>query len=279
MALTLIVSSCFFYNPNQRGKQISVSIPVVAYFIQRIAGNNVTINTMIPKSVGHGDYSPRPSQMVDVSNSIAYFAIGNLDFELTWRERIADTNDSLLWFNLNEGISLLNVDSCSSHVDEHEYHSDPHYWMSPRRAKTFALNINSSLKQILPECSAEFDSACNVFVSEIDALDSCLIDVASKSDSISFVIYHPALTYLAHDYGFRQIEIEHDGNSPSPQTYISELQLAREMNANVVFVQPGYDIQKANNIAESISASVVEFSPESFDWFDTMSIIIKALNK
>ena len=74
-----------------------------------------------------------------------------------------------------------------------------------------------------------------------------------------------------------QLEIEHDGNAPSPQTLERQLKTARENNVQIVFVQPGYDIEKATDIAQQIGAKVVSFNPEDEDWPSTINIIIEAL--
>ena len=53
-------------------------------------GDDINVNVMIPKSVGHSDYTPQPRQIVELSHSQAYLAIGDLDFEITWRQRLID---------------------------------------------------------------------------------------------------------------------------------------------------------------------------------------------
>ena len=250
---------------------ISVSLPVEAYFVERIAGNAVDVNIMIPQSAGHGDYTPRPSQMRSIAQSDAYLAIGPLDFEQTWRERLTANADSMKWIDLSNGIEMLSE-------DEHEGHHhavNPHYWLSPRQVKTMVANMAKALE---PVCEMHFDSALAVLNAEIDEFDS-LLTSSTKDRHIAFMIYHPALDYLAHDYGMKQFEIEKHGNAPSPQTYMNEIDNARQNGVSVVFVQQGYDQQKAQSAAEMIGARVVEFSPEGIDWPATMNIIIESFGR
>ena len=207
-----LANSCKSADKSSDKPQISVSIPVVSYFIDRIAGDKVSVNVLVPQSVGHSDYAPLPSQMVAVANSTAYFAIGNLDFEIAWRERLQDANADMRWVDLNRNITLIS--------SEHEGHhgTDPHYWLSPIRAKILSQNILDELKTLLPGDAAQLDSAYKVLQADIDSLDSSFRALEREKGAVSFLIYHPALTYLAEDYGFKQFEIEHEGNSPSPQT-------------------------------------------------------------
>lgn len=269
-----MVAACARPTDSALKPQVSVSIPVVGYFIDRIAGDKIDVNVMIPQSVGHSDYIPLPSQMLAVANSDAYFAIGNLDFEIAWKDRICDANKAMKWVGLNDNIKIIND------LDGHHHGgSDPHYWMSPVRAKELSANILRELKLLIPNDVQYLDSAYAELCADIDSLDSGFRALQRENGSLSFLIYHPALTYLAEDYGFSQFEIEHDGNAPSPQTYIEQLEHARQTGARVVFVQPGYDVQKAQTAAESLGAQVVQISPESSDWIATMSLILNALRQ
>lgn len=278
--LIFLISLCFFvgctgHSGKGSGKpQVTVSIPVVGYFIDRIAGDKINVNVMIPQSVGHSDYVPLPSQMIDVANSQVYFAIGNLDFEIAWKNRICDANANMEWVDLSENINVV-----SSTDDHHPGGTDPHYWMSPQRAKQLCANILRKVKQLLPSDIQLVDSAFAALCTDIDSLDAGFRALAREKGQLSFLIYHPALTYLAEDYGFRQFEIEHEGSAPSPQTYIEEIEHSRATGARVVFVQQGYDMQKAQTAAESIGARVVQISPESPDWIVTMTLILKALRQ
>ena len=42
------------------------------------------------------------------------------------------------------------------------------------------------------------------------------------------MIYHPALEYMAHDYGLEQISFEDEGKSPSPARMKELIDIARD---------------------------------------------------
>ena len=267
--------------------RVSVSLPVVAYFVDRIGGESVEVGTLVPQTASHDTYTPRPSQMASLGESSAYFALGPLDFETTWRERLTSASPGMKWVRLDEGVALQREDGeghseghGEGHDDGHgEEHGemDPHYWMSPRRAVVMCRNISAGLKELLPESAARIDSAEAVVESEVSSYDARLRALSDSSATKAFMIYHPALGYLAADYGFRQIAIEHEGSSPSARTYMGQTKEARALGVRVVFVQQGYDPERAEAAAAELGAEIVRLNPEGYEWQATMSTILEAL--
>lgn len=246
---------------------VSVSLPVEEYFVDRLTGGSVAVNVLIPQSAGHSDYSPLPSQMMELSRSSVYMAIGELDFELSWKERMMSANRNMSWVDLDKGMARHDEEENMHH------HCDPHYWLSPKQVDVMVSNMADALK---PLTSFNVDSALLAVKDDIASLDSAFTAAAGTAD-VAFMIYHPALTSLASDYGMTQLAIEKDGNAPSPQAYMAQIDKAKSLAVSVVFVQKGYDMQKAQSAADMIGATVVEFSPEGRDWMLTMNTILKSL--
>ena len=249
---------------------ITVSIPAQKYYVERLAGDAVEVNVMIPKSVGHADYTPQPRQIMALSGSVAYLALGNLDFEITWRERLIDASANSNWIDLDNGIEPIIAHHL--HADEHHHH-DPHYWLSPKRVMVMIENLREALYTIIPDEVSHINSAATILSAEVAKYDSVMHTLSTRA----FLIYHPALTCVAQDYNLVQLEIEHDGNAPTPKILEAQLNRAKELSVSTVFVQPGYDTTKAESIAAQIGARVVNIDPEAEDWQNTMQTIIATL--
>lgn len=279
--LVAMVTSCAKPAADNSGRpEVSVSIPVAAYFAQRLSCGAVDVNVLVPQAAGHTDYSPRPSQMMALARSQAYLAIGALDFEIVWRERMQDAAPQMLWVDLSAGTRKISGHCSHGHAEEAHEAVDPHYWLSPRQAKVMARNMAQAIVNIIPEHRNEVGAALDSLLRDIDSYDRQLDAIARmRPDTMSFMIYHPALTYVAGDYGMRQYEIERDGNAPSPQSYMADRAAARAAGVRVVFVQKGYDVDKARAAAEAIGAQVVEFAPEGYDYDETMNLIISTLRE
>ncbi len=255
----LTLAACRGQQSGESGRPVvSVSVPAAAYFVDRLAGDEVEVNVLVPQSVGHSTYTPTPSQMMAIGRSEVYLAFGNLDFELSWRERMLSANPLMRWAEVG-------------FTAEHE---DPHCWLSPRKAKQLSRAMAEELKAL--GLKTDIDSALQSLAVDIDRYDA---EFQQLTDTLprAFFIYHPALTHLAADYGFRQFAIEHEGHDPSPQTFAAELDEARRAGAKVVFVQRGFDMHKAEMTADELGVKSVEFAPEAYDWPRTMQTIIDAL--
>ena len=93
----------------------------------------------------------------------------------------------------------------------------------------------------------------------------------------TFVIYHPALTYFADEYGLTQLSIEADGKEPSAASMRALVDEAREAGVRVVFVQQEFDRKHAESLAAEIGARIVTIHPLSADWKTEMLRIAESL--
>jgi len=95
----------------------------------------------------------------------------------------------------------------------------------------------------------------------------------------AFMIYHPALSYMARDYGLTQISIEHDGKAPSPAHMKKMLEEAKAHNIKTIFLQKQFNIENAQVIAKEINAELIQIDPLSEDWLTEMNRIMTYLKK
>ena len=91
------------------------------------------------------------------------------------------------------------------------------------------------------------------------------------------MIYHPALSYFARDYGLHQISIEEGGKEPSPAHLKELIDLCKAEDVRVIFVQPEFDKRNAETIAQQTGTKVVPINPLSYDWEKDMLNVAKAL--
>ncbi|MGB4096157.1 MAG: zinc ABC transporter substrate-binding protein, partial [Acetomicrobium sp.] len=103
---------------------VFTSVPPIAYFIERIGGNEVQVESLIgPKDDPHA-FEPKPRQMVSLSKARIYFST-NFPFETNILSKIKSSNPDLLVVDISLGAT-----SMEDH-DEKCQGSDPHIWTSP----------------------------------------------------------------------------------------------------------------------------------------------------
>lgn len=93
----------------------------------------------------------------------------------------------------------------------------------------------------------------------------------------AFIIYHPALSYFARDYGLHQISIEEGGKEPSPAHLKGLMDLCKKEGVRVIFVQPEFDRRNAEIIAKQTGTQVISINPLSYDWEEEMLNVARSL--
>lgn len=264
-------------NAHVKPDNITVSIPPIAYFINCLSDDAFNVNVMVKQAVGHSNYSPTSGQMLTMSESSAYLAVGQLDFELVWHNRLQSANDKMKWVDLSRGIETISG-GCN-HKDHHHANSsvDPHYWMSPKCARILVENLATELVLLKPEIREKVAFNKRELLSRIDSLDNVFMSLANEKPHYTFVVYHPALAYLARDYNMHQLVIENDGNAPTPAGMSQLLRTAEQNRVSVVFSQAAFDVNNSKTIAKTLGANIVTINPEGYDWMAEINNIATAI--
>lgn len=238
---------------NDNANKITVSIEPLRYLTEQIVGDRFEVVTMVPKGSSPETYEPTARQMADLSESILYIKVGELGFERTWMPRLTSNAPHITVVNSSEGIT--------SHIGD-----DPHSWMSARNAIIMAHNIYEAVKRIDVKDSVFFrqrlDSLCNV----IHATDKYIRQTTAQAQCKSFIIYHPALTYFASDYGLEQLALEEHGREPSAAELEQIISTARAKGVKTMFVQREFANRNVDIITNTIGARKVEINPLGYDW-------------
>ncbi len=251
---------------------VSVSILPQKYIVDRISGNSIVVNVMVPPGSSPEMYEPSPIQMKGVANSAIYFAIGPLEFEGTILPRIKELNPDIRFVKLSEGISLIEGHQHHEIMGEHNHEPnyDPHIWTSTKEFKLMASGTCNELCNLIPSKKAEFMSNLEILFKEVDEFDAQMRTVVENAKTKKFLIYHPALSYFAREYGLSQIAIEEDGKTPSAQHLTQIVQIAKADNLNTVFIQAQFDSRNAEVLALEISGDVAIIDPLGYDWVKIM---------
>jgi len=217
--LAVINTSCSNKAINE--KTISVSILPQKYFLERICGDEYKINVLIPPGENPATCELTSKQIKTLLNSKLYFSIGYLPYETTHIKNVLEKNNHVQHINLSQDMDLIR--DMLEHGDHyHEGGIDPHIWTSPENVKLMCESIYETLIKTYPKDNELFTTNFDQLMSEIVSLDVEIANILESKKDRNFMIYHPALTYFARDYGLNQISIEYEGKSPSPK-YIKEI--------------------------------------------------------
>ena len=272
ICLLLAFSSCSNTEKNDK-PTITVTIEPLRYFTEVIAGDKFKVVSMVPAGSSPETYDPTPQQMVNLSKSVAYLRIGYIGFEQSWTAKLQENLPKLPFYDTSAGVNLIHQQCSHSHdnnaPENHVHGVEPHIWNSTENAKIIANNICNALQELDSKNSEYYNSRLDSLTKIIEQTDEKIKEIITDADK-TFLIYHPALTYFARDYGLEQISIEEGGKEPSPAHLQSLIKLCKEKNAKIIFVQQEFDIRNAESIAKELGVEVVPINPLNYNWKEEM---------
>ncbi len=252
---------------------VVVSILPQRYFVEKIGGQLVNVEVMIPPGAEMETYEPRPGQMSALSRAKIYFACG-VPFETTWLPKMISVNPKILVIHTDKNIRKRTIEGHPGESEQpqtasarKECGNDPHTWLSPPLVILQARAIFEALASVDPKDLAYYEANYRQFVSDLAGLDLYLSSLfGTSSKSRSFMVFHPAWGYFADAYGLMQVPVEVEGKEPKARDLDEFIKRARELKVKVIFVEPQYSPKTAQTIADAVGARLVEANDLAPDW-------------
>ena len=275
--LTLFICCACGHTPQQSEKPvITVTLEPLRYFTEAIAGDCIEGVSMVPKGSSPESYDPTPQQLVNLSKSQAYLRIGYIGFEQAWMKKLEANYPTMKVYDTSKGVELIREEGHHHGDHYHEGGVEPHIWNSTQNASVIADNIYAALCEMDADHQPEYKQRLDSLKQVIARTDADVRTLLANADS-TFLIYHPALSYFARDYGLHQISIEEGGKEPSPATLKTLIETCRREGAQVIFVQQEFDQRNAQLIADELGIEIVPINPLSHDWAEEMLRVANAL--
>ena len=255
----LLIVGCTTKSDSDK-KTIFVTITPMQSIIEEITAGDFDIEVIVPKGASPETFEPTPKQVTSFSDAEFIFSTGLIDFEKSLVERIGDDAEVV---NLSNGIELI-AGSCSHGNHQHKHGVDPHIWTSPRALRTMVTNAHKAIMAHYPD-SVKYTESTGRLLERIDALDTYCATRIKAEGVEAMMIYHPAYTYYARDYGIEQIAIEHDGKEPSLRQTTALIEKAKEHGVKAILRQPQYSEDKVRAIANDAGAEIITTDPLAED--------------
>lgn len=284
--VSLISFSCNPARPDEKEDSsrttISVSILPQKYFVEKITGDHFHINVMVPPGFAPENFDPSPRQLASLSDSKIYLRIGNIGYEQASMKSIQKNNPGLKIYDLSEGVDFIHSDhhhndAETRYEEQHDPGADPHVWMSIENARIIAENILNAMIENFPSDSLFFRKNFQILLEEINQVKKEWDDQRSVLNGKTFIIYHPALAYLAKEYGMAQLVLEFEGKEPPLARIQSISKEAIQKNIKFIFIQKQFNTDNAKALANTLNARLVQIDPLDEDWPSQMKNILSTL--
>ena len=261
----LCLLACPGAKPRDPRPLVVVSVAPQRYVVERLAGELVRVEVMIPPGANPVTHEPSISQLRSLEEAALYVKVGHpsFPFERAWLDRM-----------IHEFPGLAVVDGLGGGGRASQ---DPHVWLAPRQVEQLAIRVRAALATIVPEQRETLATNLAQFRREIDELDREIRDLLSEASVERFFVLHPAWGHFADAYGLEQIALEHDHKEPDLRRLREFVVAAREDPIAVVFVQPQFDPSAARSLAREVDARVETLDPLAADWPENLRRVARAM--
>ncbi|MFC7373092.1 metal ABC transporter solute-binding protein, Zn/Mn family [Fictibacillus iocasae] len=285
LAISLILTACGQKQSNKSDGKLHIytTLYPLQYFTERIGGDHVKTESIIPPGADAHTYEPSTKKMVQLTegDAFVYNKWGTDEFSSS----VADTlkNEDVNVIDAAKGIDYRKEkEDPDAHSDEHDSHSDekdshteehgehaddnqethseedhghkengldPHIWLDPVLAQKMSETIKNQLVKLKPSAKKDFEKNYIALKNDLEQLDSSFKNLSSSSNK-TFVVSHAAYGYWADRYGLKQMAIS--GLSPShepSQKQVKEIiEYVNKENISYILFEENVN----NNVAQSI---------------------------
>ena len=245
--------------PASQEKTLYVSILPIRSLVKEIVGEDFRIEVLVPPGASPETFEPTPRQFIGLNEAQLVFNVGLLEFETALLDKIEDRTKIV---DLSRGI--VRIEGSCAHAgrngSDHAHGVDPHVWTSPRALQRMAENAYEAIHARWPD-SAKYTTNHARLQEELRQLDLRTAEKIARSGIRYFIIYHPALTYYASDYGLRQEAVEADGKEPSAKRLTALIRQARKDGIGRILYQSQFPVSVVETIARDIGAECTEIDP------------------
>ena len=258
IAALLLAVGCTTPPPQPAEPTIYVSIAPLRSLVEAITEQDFPVEVLVPAGASPENFELTPKQYIALNEAQWIFSTGLITFETTLLHKLPEGARII---DLSRGIEPI-AGTCSHHHHGHAHtHGvDPHTWTSPRALQLMSRTIYEAIHIEHPD-SVRYTQNFNRLQERLEVLDRAIEAQITASGVEQFIVYHPALTYYARDYGLRQISIEEEGKEPSAKRLAELIRTARAEGIRTVLVQRQFPRSSVEAVADDMEAEVVEFDP------------------
>ena len=216
-------------------------------FTKEIGREKVDVTLLVPSGVEPHDWEPtiKDLQLMQQADVIIINGIG---FE-NWIDNIDSVNSDVKVVDTSIGISILE--------------SDPHIWLNPVMAQKQVENIVDSLSKVDPLNEKYYKQNGMSYNKKLEELDN-KISYEFSSCKKDFIAFHDAFSYFANQYDLNQhtvLKSNEPHEEPTAKSLENIINLARDLDSNVIFTEEAVDKRTSQIVANEIGAKVLTLSP------------------
>jgi len=231
---------------------ILTSTSFLADITRNIAGDRVSVTSLLPVGTDPHSYQPSPQDVTKIAES-KVLIINGADYEHFLEPILENAGGAREVIEASAGINPR----------EEAGSVDPHLWLDPNNVIVYVENIREALTHFDPEGAAVYQSNADAYVTELKRLDTWIIEQVNQIpvEKRLLVTNHEAFGYFAERYGFtiagNVIESFSTDASPSAQQMAALIDQIKSSGAPAIFLDASDNTTLAQQIAAETGVRVV----------------------
>jgi zinc transport system substrate-binding protein len=260
---------------------VAATILPLGDFCEKIGGNLVQVQTLIPPGASPHVFEPAPSVMARASQARVFVYIG-AGME-PWATKLLRSRspDNLVVVEAAKGVPLLGMaphhhepgkaedgDHDDHHSAKEEAHAghlagNPHIWLDPVLAQEICRKIAAALIQADPGHRVQYETNLTSYLAALADLNQEIENRSRTWRLREFVSFHPAFTYFARRYHLHEVGVIEaaPGREPTPRHLKDLVAAIRGYGIKVVFAEPQLNPRVAEVIAREAGVKVLVLDP------------------
>ena len=229
----------------------------LADITRNVAGNRLSVESLIPLGVDPHAYQPTPQDAVRITDANVLILNGaNLEAFLDPILQNAGGQQQLM-IKASDGLTPRPDPSGDNSG------GDPHFWLDPNNVIRYVENIRDGLSKADPVGTSGYAANADQYIVKLRALDGWIVSQVQiiPQERRLLVTNHDSLGYFAARYGFSVvgaiIPSISSGAAPSAQELAALITSIRSTNTPAIFLETGTNTQLADQIAAETGIRVV----------------------
>lgn len=255
LALPLALASLFSCGGQSAQADVVVSFYPLEYLATRIAGEKLSVTTIVPRGAEPHDFELRVSDVAAMYASKAIFLNG-LNMEPFESSVLSDSNlvsKTTVLTNSMDG--LITVES------SHGSYLDPHVWLDTDLYAKMGETMLGKFIAISPENEVLFRTNYASLKEDLEGLKA--YGQSKSIEGKTIAVSHDAFRYMCREFNFEEVHI--NGLSPDAEPTAKQLQeildVIDERGIDTIFFEELESQDIADYIASQTGAKVEVLSP------------------
>ncbi len=247
--------------------RVLASTTFLADITQNVAGDRLTVDSLLPIGADPHAYQAAPSDVAKISES-NLLILNGVEYEHFIEPLLENAGGERI---IVEATAGLEPHPAEEHADEaesgagHEHEAgDPHMWLDPNLVITYVENIRDGLIDADPEGAETYKTNADAYIAQLKDLDKWIVEQVDTipAERRLLVTNHEAVGYFAERYGFEVVGAVIPSLSTDAGTSAKEMSALIEQikasGAPAIFLGEVENADLANQIAEESGVKVVD---------------------